>query len=118
MKPYFGHFSIFLDFNINFLKIDSINLFVAIHQWKEESLSFPTRYGTSMAYFFRNNISLDNMCRGTDQVFPVTFGDDLDGSTARQSQEGYNQSRIISTSTTTFKCHFSAYVRYCSIPRR
>ena len=56
--------------------------------------------------------------RGTDQVFPVTFGDDLDGSTARQSQEGYNQSRIISTSTTTFKCHFSAYVRYCSIPRR
>ena len=62
MKPYFGHFSIFLDFNINFLKIDSINLFVAIHQWKEESLSFPTRYGTSMAYFFRNNTSLDNMC--------------------------------------------------------
>ena len=62
MKPYFGHFSIFLDFNINFLKIDSINLFVAIHQWKEESLSFPTRYGMSMAYFFRNNTSSDNMC--------------------------------------------------------
>ena len=70
MKPYFGHFSIFLDFNINFLKIDSINLFVAIHQWKEESLSFPTRYGTSMAYFFRNNTSLDNMCgrRDNDHV--------------------------------------------------
>ena len=61
MKPYFGHFSIFLDFNIIFLKIDLINLFVAIHQWKEESLSFPTRYGTSMEYFFRNNTSLDNM---------------------------------------------------------
>ena len=51
-----------LFFNGLVLKIDSINLFHAIHHWKEESHSFPTVCGNLMENFFSYNTSGANRC--------------------------------------------------------
>ena len=49
-------------FKLDFLKIGSTNLFQDLHHWKEESLSFPTVYGTCVVHFFPYNTSGANRC--------------------------------------------------------